>query len=101
MRRGIHTVKVRPVTPDIKRALATRNMFFMISISERRFSGFNDEPSYFYRGVEEQDIITWNLVITKGPFNIGHLALCQSPNVEQVKTNDTNFGSEVVEAGGG
>jgi len=65
-----NTVKVRPVTPDIKRALATRKMCFMISISERRFPGFNDESSYFYRGVEEQDIITWNLVITKGPFNI-------------------------------
>jgi len=101
MRCGIHTVKVRPITPDIKRALATRKMFFMILISEKRFPGFNDEPSYFYRGVEEQDVITWNLVITKGPFNIGHLALCQSPNVEQVKTNDTNFGSEAVEAGGG
>jgi len=67
-------------------------MFFMISISEKRFPGFNDEPSYFYRGVEEQDVITWNLVITKGPLPV--------TNVERVKTNDTNFGLEAVEAGG-
>jgi len=57
-RSAIHTVKVRPATPEIKRALATRKvMFFMILTSERIFLNSGVPMIYrsvFYRGLDEQ-----------------------------------------------
>ena len=52
---GIHTVKVRPATPDIKRALETRKMFnFMISTSEMEVSVFQTIKTWgFYKDLVE------------------------------------------------
>jgi len=43
---------VRPVAPEIKRAPATRRVFFMISTSERRFLGYSNGALAFYRDMK-------------------------------------------------